>query len=125
MHIFFSLPKKRKGFDGKLFVLTNGRSFSISGMVSSYLKYKANAIVIGEETGGTQTGSNAMLSGTVILPHTKTQIIVPLYHIHHQIKVPDTKRGLIPDFPIQYKVQDLINKKDLEMEKVREIVSGK
>ena len=125
MHKFICMPKKRKGFTGKIFVLTNGRSFSMSGMAGSYLKYKANATIIGEETGGTLTGSNAMLSGTLILPNTKTQIIVPLYHIHHQINAPDTKRGLIPDFPIQYKIEDLIQKKDLEMEKVREIVGGK
>ncbi|MDP2385966.1 MAG: S41 family peptidase [Bacteroidota bacterium] len=122
MHLFFSLPKKRKGFKGKIFVLTNGRSFSMSGMASSYLKYKANATIIGEETGGTLTGSNAMLSGTVVLPNTKTQIIVPLYHIHHQVKVPDTKRGLMPDFPVQYGIDDLLKKKDLEMEKVRELI---
>jgi len=124
MHIFFSLPKKRNAFNGKLFVLTNGRSFSMSGMTSSYLKHKANATIIGEETGGTLTGSNAMLSGTIILPNTKAQILVPLYHIHHRVKVADTKRGLIPDFSIQYGIDDLLKKKDLEMEKVREIVEA-
>lgn len=122
MHHFYKFPKKRKGFKGNLYVLTNGRSFSMSGVTSSYLKYKAGAIIVGEETGGTLTGSNAMLSGTIVLPNTKAQVICPMYHIHHRIKVEDTKRGVMPDVPVIYTIEDLMKGKDLEMEKVRELV---
>jgi C-terminal processing protease CtpA/Prc len=120
-HYFFALPRKRNHFNGNVYVITNGRSFSMSGVTASYLKFKAGAKTIGEETGGTQTGSNAMISGRVILPNTGSIVQIPLYHLNHAINVPDTKRGLMPDYPINYSVFDKIMNKDKELEKLRKI----
>lgn len=96
----------------------------MSVVTSSYLKYKANATIIGEETGGTQCGSNAMLSCKIVLPHTHDQLTIPLYRIDHCIKAVDTKRGLMPDYPLHYTIEDLMEGRDLEMEKTREIIKG-
>jgi len=46
----------------------------MSGVTSTYLKYKANAIIIGEETGGNAAGSNAVISGKIILPNSHLQV---------------------------------------------------
>ena len=118
-HYFFALPRKRNHFNGNVYVITNGRSFSMSGVTASYLKFKAGAKTIGEETGGTQTGSNAMMSGRVILPNTGSIVQIPLYHLNHAINVPDTKRGIMPDYPVNYSVFDKIMNKDKEVEKLR------
>lgn len=120
-HYFLALPRYRNHYNGNVYVITNGRSFSMSGVTASYLKYKAGAKTIGEETGGTQTGSNAMISGRVILPNTGSIVQIPLYHLDHAIKVPDTKRGIMPDYPINYSVFDKIINKDKEVEKLREL----
>jgi len=120
-HYFFALPRKRNHFNGNVYVITNGRSFSMSGVTASYLKYKAGAKTIGEETGGTQIGSNAMISGRVILPNTGSIVQIPLYHLNHAINVPDTKRGLMPDYPVNYSVFDKTMNKDKEVEKLREL----
>jgi C-terminal processing protease CtpA/Prc len=121
-HWFIKMPKHKNRFKGQLYVITNGRSFSMSVVTSSYLKYKANATLIGEETGGTQCGSNAMLSGKVVLPTSGAQLTIPLYRIDHTIPVPDTKRGLMPDYPVQYTILDLMQGRDLEMEKIRSLM---
>jgi C-terminal processing protease CtpA/Prc len=118
-HYFFALPRKRNNFNGNVYVITNGRSFSMSGVTASYLKFKAGAKTIGEETGGTQTGSNAMISGRLILPNTGSIVQIPLYHLNHAINVPDTKRGIMPDYPVNYSVFDKIMNKDKEVEKLR------
>lgn len=120
-HYFFALPRKRNHFNGNVYVITNGRSFSMSSVTASYLKYKAGAKVIGEETGGTQIGSNAMISGRVVLPNTGSIVQIPLYHLNHAVNVPDTKHGLMPDYPINYSVFDKIMNKDKEVEKLREL----
>lgn len=120
-HYFFALPRKRNHFNGNVYVITNGRSFSMSGVTASYLKFKAGAKTIGEETGGAQIGSNAMISGRVILPNTSSIVQIPLYHLTHAIKVIDTKRGIMPDYPVNYSVFDKIMNKDKEVEKLREL----
>ena len=122
-HYFITLPKKNKAFNGQIYVLINGKSFSMSGVAASYLKYKANAITVGEETGGNIAGSNAVVGGKFILPNSKIQILTPMYHIYHDIEVKNNGRGLIPDYPTHYSKDDIINGVDLDLIKVLELVN--
>lgn len=122
-HYFFSVPKKKLLYKGNLFVLVNGKSFSMSGVVSSYLKYKANATIIGEETGGNIKGSNAVLSSKLILPNSKIQIHVPIYHIYHNIDAENNAHGLMPDYPTHYTSEDILKGVDVDLQKVIELVN--
>lgn len=121
-HYFFSFPKKTK-YKGNIFVLINGKSFSMSGVVASYLKHNLNAIVIGEETGGNIKGSNAVLGGKIILPNSKIQVLIPYYHIYHHIPPPNTSRGVMPDYPTHYQSSDIINGSDVDLKKVLDLVN--
>ena len=84
-HYFVAYPKRKKVYKGNVFVLVNGKSFSMSCIAASYLKYKINAKIIGTETGGNVLGSNAAVSGKLVLPNTHVRVVVPFYHIYHQI----------------------------------------
>ena len=117
-HCMVQLPKKRNAYNGKLFVLINGKSFSMSCIATSYLKYKANATIIGEETGGNVAGSNAMISGTLVLPNSKVRVFIPLYHIYHNIDVTNNAHGIIPDIKTNYTADDILNSIDLDLEEV-------
>jgi len=121
-HYLIALPKKRKSYKGTIYVLINGKSFSMSGVAASYLKYKVNATIIGEETGGNVAGSNAVLSGKILLPNSRIQVFLPFYHIYHDIKVTNIGRGLMPDYPTHYTSEDLLNGVDVDLEKVLELV---
>ncbi len=121
-HYFIAFPKKRKQFKGQIYVLTNGKSFSMSGVASTYLKYKNNAVIIGEETGANIAGSNAAISGKIILPNSKVIVFVPLYHLYHDIDVKNEGRGLMPDYPTNYTKEDILNGIDVDMKKVLELV---
>lgn len=121
-HYFVSFPKRKNSFNGQIYVLINGKSFSMSGVVSSYLKYKTNAIIIGEETGGNVAGSNAVLSGKIVLPNSKIQVFIPMYHIYHDIEVNNNGRGLMPDYSTDYSKEDVLNGVDLDLIKVLELV---
>lgn len=122
-HYFITFPKKRKLYKGNIYVLVNGKSFSMSGVASSYLKYKINATIIGEETGGNVAGSNAVLSGKILLPNSRIQVHLPFYHIYHDINVTNTGRGLMPDHPTYYSSDDLLNGVDVDLKKVLELVN--
>ena len=121
-HYIFTFPKKRNAFKGQVYVLTNGKTFSMSSVASSYLKYKSNAIVVGEETGGNIAGSNAIISGNFVLPHTKIRVYVPVYHIYHDVAVNNTGRGLLPDYHTHYTKEQVLNGEDIDLKKVLELV---
>ncbi|MBP8033657.1 MAG: hypothetical protein KAZ71_03605 [Bacteroidia bacterium] len=121
-HYFITLPKKKNAYNGKVYVLVNGKSFSMSGVASTYLKYKSDATIIGEETGGNIAGSNAVISGKIILPNSHIQIFIPMYHLYHDIDVKNDGQGLIPDFPTHYSKEDILNGIDMDLIKVLEIV---
>lgn len=121
-HYVFSFPKKRKAFKGQVYVLTNGKSFSMSGVAATYLKYKSNAIIIGEETGANIAGSNAIISGNIILPNSKIKIFIPVYHIYHDIDVNNNGYGLMPDYPTYYTKEKFLNGEDVDLKKVMELV---
>jgi hypothetical protein len=121
-HYFIKFPKKRKAFKGNIYVLVNGKSFSMSGVSSTYLKYKANAIIIGEETGGNIAGSNAVISGHLLLPNSKIKVQIPMYHLYHDIDVKNDGHGLIPDYQTFYTKDDILNGTDVDVKKVLELI---
>ena len=122
-HYFSKFPKKNKQFKGQIYVLTNGKSFSMSAVAASYLKHKSKAIIIGEETGGNATGSNAVISGKIILPNTKIIVHIPMYHLYHDVNIENTGHGVIPDYPTNYKKEEVINGIDADIKKVLELVN--
>lgn len=118
-------PKKKNGYKGNLYVLTNGQTFSASVIVAAYLKKAQRATFIGEETGGCEEGSNAFNMPFVPLPNTQLQYRLPLYRLDHKgVKPAQKGRGVMPDFPIPYTKQDRLENKDLEMEKVRTLIKS-
>ena len=121
-HYFIKRPKHRNSFKGQIYVLTNGKSFSMSAVVAAYLKYKSKAIVIGEETGGNVSGSNAVINGKIILPNSKIIVYIPMYHLYHDIDIENNGHGVIPDYPTLYKKEETINGIDADMRKVLELI---
>lgn len=116
-------PRKRHNFDGKTFVLTNGWSFSSASMCASFLKNRAGATVVGTESGGSEWGNCGGGFPKLKLPNTGYRVRFPLFLLRYQIgsKV-DSGRGVMPDLPTPYGIQDLLSGKDLEMEAVRRAV---
>lgn len=121
-HYSFGFPKRKLAFNGTVYVLVNGRSFSMSAISAAYLKYKTNAVIIGEETGGNVAGSNAIIAGKLLLPHTRIRVFIPVYHVYHDINVINNGHGLMPDHKTIYTKEDILNGVDVDMNKVKELV---
>lgn len=120
-------PVKKYRYRKNLIVLINGGSFSASCVVSAYLKETGRALFIGRETGGTIEGCNAIITPKYKLPNTKTIVRIPTYRLLHDVyKKPLTGRGILPDYETQYRLNDYLKKKDLEMEIAEQLIkSGK
>jgi hypothetical protein len=121
-HCFLFFKKYRNHFDGNVYVLTNGGTFSMASYVATYLKYKRNAVILGEETGGSADASRAMASGVIKLPNSGVKVQLNVYQLKHLLNVEDKTHGLMPDHPTQYSIEDKLENRDIEMEKIKTLV---
>jgi C-terminal processing protease CtpA/Prc len=121
-HCFLFFKKYRNHFDGNVYVLTNGGSFSMASYVASYLKYKKQAVIVGEETGGSEYGSRGMAGGHIKLPNSAVKIQLNIYQMTHLIGIEDKGHGLQPDHAIEYSIDDKLASRDLEMEKIKMLI---
>jgi hypothetical protein len=105
------------GFAGKVFILINGNSFSTTSEFLSHAHARKRATFIGEESGGGYYGNTSGPGCVLTLPNTKLQAYVPL--MTYYMAVPNDQppsHGVIPDYPVQYTIDELIAGQDKEME---------
>lgn len=104
------IQPKTTHFDGKLIVLINGGSFSVTAIVCASLKRDHRAIFIGEETGG-----NAhIISGEpieLILPNTKIKAEVSTI-TYRVIADRNDGHGVLPNYPLLPSTEDLLTGDD-------------
>ena len=113
-----------KGYTGRLYVLVNGQTGSTSTILASYLKYKTDAVLIGEETGGGETGANAGSFARIKLPVSGIGIRFPLVRIGHDLDIPPNHHGVVPAVGVRYSPEDILAGKDLELEKALQLIGG-
>lgn len=116
--------KESELFKGKLFILLNGASFSLSSYTASMLKKYTDAVFIGEESGGTEYGSNALLDYKVTLPESKIIIIIPYYFLDHKMGSKKPGWGIFPDYPISYSLKEKMENRDKEMAKALSLIKN-
>ncbi len=121
----YKLPRRNKhAYNGKVFVLVNGKTFSAASMLARYLKEYANTIVIGEETGTRYEGFAAGSNESVHLPNSNLRIDIPRYHIlfPKSQKQKTSNKGLLPDHEVENSVSDIVNETDAVLEYVMGLV---
>lgn len=117
---------QKDAFHGKVFVLINGGSFSASSIIAAKLKNDKLATLVGEETGGANDGTIAGFYSYQKLPHSKISLPIGLALVQPNISFTNTERGVIPDVTITENIQDILDKKDRQMEWVmKKIVNEK
>ena len=102
-----------KTFKGGVYVLMNGMSISGSADIAALLHYHKRATFIGEETGGAYYGSNAGDFINLTLPNTHIRIRIPIRSsIMAVSNYPFKERGVVPDFELKPKIEDILQKMD-------------
>jgi hypothetical protein len=105
------------GFDGEVFVLINGLSFSATTEFCAVAKSNKRALFIGEETGGTYVGNTSGKFVERLLPNTQIKISVPTIQYVMAVKKEKLKsRGIIPDHIVMPTMSDILRKKDVQLE---------
>lgn len=115
-------PRKRNHFDGNIYILTGGNSFSATTLFAQQLKGQHNVILIGEETGGGGYGNTAWVIPELKLPITKLRVGLPKFRMVMRKDLVKEGRGVMPDIYVAPTAADIKNGIDVKEEKVRQII---
>ncbi|CAN5790037.1 S41 family peptidase [soil metagenome] len=118
-------PKRINHYDGDLYVLVNGPTFSASTLFCNYIKGQKGITLVGEETGGGWYGNDGIMIPDIILPNTKTRVRLPLFRIVQYNHIAEKGTGVIPDIYIPTNYDALIKSYDKKMQVVKEIILNK
>ncbi len=121
------VPKPHKNrFEGNIYVLIDGYTFSNGGVIARYLKEFGNARFYGEEGGMRYEGFVAGSKEYVTLPNAQIRIGIPRYDkvFPPSTKQTTTNRGLLPDVTITRSIQDRLDDKDPVLEAVLADIRG-
>ncbi len=112
-------------YQGNLYILINGMSYSATSILSAALQNEGKAIFIGEETGGDYNGTVAGSFNDFKLQNSKLKIFYGLMDFKPNTSRALIGRGVIPDVPIKMSFEDLINKKDPQLDWVLNDIKAK
>jgi hypothetical protein len=122
-HLF--KPMKKYHFDGNVYVLISGPTFSAATLFCGSLKGQKNVKLIGEEAGGGWYGNDGILIPDIKLPHTHVQVRLPLFRIiqyqHRDVK----GQGVQPDIYVGTNLEDIRKGIDTKMETAKKIIREK
>lgn len=113
---------KTSNFNGKLYVLINGGSFSNSGIVSSCLQANNRATFIGQETGGNPNVIAGFIK-EIKLPTTKIQVQIPTKQFVITDKTNNNGHGVMPTRFVEPKLNDILENKDTELDYTIDLIS--
>ncbi len=115
-------PKKRHHYDGKVYIVTGGNSFSATTLFASALVKQDNITVVGEETGGGAYGNSAWLIPDVTLPVTGIRFRLPLFRLVIDKTTPKNGRGVQPEVEALPSIEAIKRNADFKVEKVMELI---
>lgn len=118
-------PKRSKWwFKGDLYILVNEGTFSTAAHIAKYSREFCDAITIGAETGSRYEGFAAGTFQYIKLPNTKITVGIPDKWVKNIIseKQKTSNRGLLPDYPVNVTIEDLLEGKDRMKEKALELI---
>ena len=116
-------PFTHNHFDGHVYVLTGGNSFSATCLFAGELKGQSNVSIVGEETGGAYYGNTAWMIPDVTLPETKVRFRLPRFRLVIDRNRVKDGRGIIPDVPALPSVEAIGNGTDFKLTKAKELIS--
>jgi hypothetical protein len=115
-------PKKNNHYNGKVYILTGGNSFSATTLFITSIIKQENVTVVGEETGGGAYGNSAWLIPDVKLPETGVRFRLPLFRLVIDKNYPKTGMGVQPDVEAKPSVDAILRSADYKLDKAMELI---
>lgn len=115
-------PRKKNHYNGKVYILTGGNSFSATTLFASSLMKQDNVTIVGEETGGGAYGNSAWLIPDVTLPETKVRFRLPLFRLVIDKNYPKTGKGVQPEVVSKPTIEAIRLGADYKVETAMELI---
>ncbi len=114
----YYITENRPVFKGKVYVISNYRTGSAAAMLTTLFQDNEIGTIIGTSVGNNPTGATAYTP--MKLPKTKASISIATTYQER----PNKKKGeiQIPDYWVEYRIEDLISGKDPYLEKALELI---
>lgn len=114
---------KADHYKGKLLVLIDGATFSSAALFTAALKAQRKEVVfIGRETAGNEQACSGGTIQHLTLPNTHVIVDFPWMRFVSAAKSYSFGRGIMPDYPVEYSPQDIVNKTDPDLKKALSLV---
>ncbi|MEL7232109.1 MAG: S41 family peptidase [Pseudomonadota bacterium] len=108
-----ALKPDRTAFKGKLIILTSSANSSASTHLMSFLKgQNPDAILIGEQTGGSAQGATAGLLFTLTLPESGIKMRIPMLQQFINVDSFEHGYGMSPDIAVKITAADFLTGRD-------------
>lgn len=117
-------PRKKYHYDGNIYILTGGNSFSATTLFAQELKGQKNVKIVGEETGGGAYGNTAWLLPELTLPNTKLRVTIPKFRFVMRKELVREGRGVIPDVYAAPTINDIRSGVDAKIEAVKKLITN-
>jgi hypothetical protein len=104
-------------FEGDVYILINGGSFSATGEFTSVVHHHGRATFVGEECGAGYYGNTSGLMVALELPNSGLRLRIPL--VRYTMAVAGYEpldRGLIPEHHVEPTIEDVLAGRDTVME---------
>jgi hypothetical protein len=109
-------------FDGNVYIVQGGYTFSAAAMFVLSVKGQHNVTVTGEETGGGNYGTTAVHLPSIVLPNSKIRVTLPLYRVVPDAAETKTGKGIQPDIYIPPSSVAIKNGVDPKIQKIKELI---
>ncbi len=116
-------PKQTNHFEGNIYLLQGGYTFSAATLFVTNLKGQKNVTVVGEETGGGYYGNTALFLPTIVLPNSKLRVVLPLARLVVDSTRLKNGHGIMPDVFIPPLSTAIKNGVDFKMTVVNEMIA--
>ena len=114
---------KKAHFNGNLFVLIDGATFSAGAHTSTAIKAQCkNVKFIGRETAGGSEGCSGGTMQRLTLPNTHIVVEFPWLRFVSVDKHPVFGHGIMPDYTVIYTPEDVVNGTDPDLKKVLSLI---
>ena len=114
---------QKEPYAARLWVLTDGEVFSATAQFCSVVRSHHRGTFVGQETGGAYHGNSSGEEAVISLPTSQLRIAVPLLRYEMAVADPSApRRGIIPEYPFQPTIQQILAKEDAELEYVLNLI---
>jgi C-terminal processing protease CtpA/Prc len=122
-----TIKPERNAYQGELYVLVNGNSFSVTTEFSARVHADKRAVFIGQETGGGYRTNSSGMFTIVPLPNSKIDLGIPMFGFQMANVPAEIKhgQGIIPDYEVTPAIEDILSKRDKVMEYTLQLIGSK